>query len=488
MVNQGANRQKKILYLTAESSPYSKVGGLGDVSGSLPPILAKMYPDLFDIRMVMPYHSNIDLSSATVEKVDEFETEYANTHEYVSIFQDVKAAYPVYFLKSQSLSNTPPYTENNQVDLIKYALFSKAVHQFCRVINFEPDVYHANDWHTALSVYLTKTRVFRKTHSKPFSTIMAIHNLPYMGNSNRKILRKFGYRISTNLSLPKWARDLPLPMGISRADRILTVSNGYAQEIMTPKFGCGLETFLQKRAEKVFGIVNGIDMDEWNPETDPLITQNFNLTDLAKRAENKKTLLAQYFPGSTIDDPLLIWVGRLTQQKGADILLDSLSEILDKKWRCIILGTGDPALEAAIAKLAEKHPQKIVGITKFSNEIAHQLYAGGDMIIMPSQYEPCGLSQMFAMRYGCLAAATSTGGLKDTIAHISSSEKPDGFLFSNPNVKECKAALELAIDTYINEPEQWLQMKKNAMQKDFSWHRSAEKYKDLYIELMESHK
>ena len=488
MAKKGATGLQKILYLTAESSPYNKVGGLGDVSGSLPPILAKYYSDIFDIRMVMPYHSNISIDHEKLKKIGEFETEYANTLEYISIYQDTAADYPVYFLKSHSLSSTPPYTDNPQVDLIKYALFSKAVHQFCKIIDFMPDVYHANDWHTALSVYLTKTRVFRKTHSKHFSTIVAVHNLPYMGNANRKILRKFGYRISTNLSLPKWARDLPLPMGMSRADRILTVSNGYAQEIMTSKFGCGLETFLQKRAKKVVGIVNGIDMQEWNPETDTHLKANFSINSIEKRSQNKQALLDEYFPGSSLTDPLLVWVGRLTQQKGADILLNSLSNLMDKQWRCIILGTGDPALETQIKELSEEHPDKVTGIAKFSNEIAHQLYAGGDMIIMPSQYEPCGLSQMFAMRYGCLAVATSTGGLKDTISDFTSAAKPDGFLFSQPTIEECTAAIALAINTFSKEPEKWQQMQNNAMQKDFSWHRSAEKYKDLYIKLMESHK
>jgi starch synthase len=488
MVNSDSNGLKKILYMTAESSPYNKVGGLGDVSGSLPPILAKLYADQFDIRMVMPYHSNINIDQAKLKKIDEFTTEYANTHEYVSIYQDISANYPIYFLKSHSLSSTPPYTDNNQVDLIKYALFSKAIHQFCKVIDFMPDLYHANDWHTALAVYLTKTRVFRKNHAKPFSTIVAIHNLPYMGNSNRKILRKFGYRISTNLSLPKWARDIPLPMGMSRADCILTVSNGYAQEIMTPKFGCGLEHFLQKHAKKVVGIVNGIDINEWSPETDPFLPQTFNLASLDKRTINKQALLKQYFPGVNTNDPLLIWVGRLTQQKGADILIESLIALINKPWRCIILGTGDPVLEEAISSLSESYPDKVVGIAKFSNEIAHQLYAGGDMIVMPSQYEPCGLSQMFAMNYGCLAVATATGGLKDTIADFSTSNNPDGFLFSQPDKNECIAALELAIHTFIENPVQWQQMQHNAMQKDFSWRRSAEKYKDLYIKLMESHK
>ncbi|MBI9048327.1 MAG: glycogen synthase [Anaerolineaceae bacterium] len=483
----GDNGLKKILYLTAESSPYSKVGGLGDVSGSLPPILADLYSAFFDIRMVMPFHKNMNTSNTNIKKLDELVVEYANTHEIIEVFQDQNAALPVYFLKSPSLSSTPPYTDNLQVDLIKYCLFSKAIHSFCDTINFLPDLYHANDWHTALAVYQTKTIAFKKNRKSPFSTILSIHNLPYMGNANRKILRKFGFRPSRNLSLPKWARDLPLPMGISRADQILTVSNGYAQELLTPEFGCGLHTYLQKKATKVAGILNGIDQTEWDPASDHFLAQNYTIDNLDQRMVNKKALFDKYFPGTSNKTPLLIWVGRLTGQKGADVLLDSLNMLLDQDWRCIILGTGDPALEKAIRTLANKVPEKIVGLAEFSNELAHKLYAGGDMIIMPSRYEPCGLSQMFAMRYGCLAVATATGGLKDTIKDYSSTENPDGFLFTAAKANDCSKSIALAMHVYQDNPGKWRQMQIDAMRKDFSWHRSAERYKAMYLKLLERH-
>jgi starch synthase len=297
-----------------------------------------------------------------------------------------------------------------------------------------------------LAVYQTGTQAFKNNRSKPVKTILSIHNLPYMGKANRDILRQFGIQPSTNQSLPEWARELPLPMGIARADHVLTVSNGYAQEMMTPAFGCGLDSFLRKNHTKISGILNGIDPTIWNPQTDTFVHQNFSQTTLSSRLENKKKLFSQYFPGSSTALPLLIWIGRLQHQKGADIFLESLNNILNQQWRCIILGTGDIALEKAVNKFAVSNPEKIVAITEFSNTLSHQLYAGGDMIIIPSRYEPCGLSQMFAMRYGCLPIATATGGLKDTIADIRTSDNPDGFLFNDPVEKACSDTIEMAMD------------------------------------------
>jgi starch synthase len=476
----------RMLFLTAESSPYIKVGGLGDVSGSLPPLLARMYPDLLDIRMVMPYHANLKLDPKAAKVVCEFQVSYPALKEKITAWQDNSASFPVYFLQSETLSKTPPYTEDWVFDLQKYTLFSLAVHKFMDTLQWIPDIYHGNDWHTALAIYQTGTRAFKQNTNKPFKTMLSIHNLPYMGLANRKVLAQFGIRPSQNQSLPDWARDIPLPMGMSRTDIISTVSNGYAQEIMTPEFGCGLDGFLQAKSVNVRGILNGIDPQEWDPTSDPHLVAHFSQATLQDRLANKKALFTQYFSKSKPSLPLLIWVGRLQGQKGADVFLDSLRNLLDQDWRCIILGTGDPALEESVTSLSSQYPEKIHGILKFDNAFSHQLYAGGDMIIMPSRYEPCGLSQMFAMRYGCLPIATATGGLKDTISDYSANLNSDGFLFLQPTVQACTESIQKALEIYSLNPQKWQTMQCTAMQKDFSWERSAEQYKDVYLNLLEN--
>ncbi len=476
----------KVLFLTAESSPYIKVGGLGDVSGSLPPLLAKMYPDQIDIRMVMPYHASLILDPKAAKVVCEFQVSFPALKEKITAWQDLSASFPVYLLQSEIISKTAPYTEDWVFDLQKYTLFSLAVHSFMDTLQWIPDIYHGNDWHTSLAIYQTGTRAFKQNTNKPFKTMLSIHNLPYMGLANRKVLAQFGIRTSQNQALPDWARDIPLPMGMSRTDLISTVSNGYAQEIMTPEFGCGLDGFLRAKSDKVRGILNGIDPQEWDPTSDPHIVAHFNQDSLQDRLTNKKALFDQFFPESKLSIPLLIWVGRLQGQKGADVFLDSLRNLLDLDWRCIILGTGDPALEEAVTSLSAQCPEKIHGILKFDNAFSHQLYAGGDMIIMPSRYEPCGLSQMFAMRYGCLPIATATGGLKDTISDEAATPISDGFLFSQPTVTTCTESIQKALKIYSNNPQKWQQMQLNAMEKDFSWERSAEQYKEVYINLLEN--
>jgi starch synthase len=476
----------KILFLSAEASPYSKVGGLGDVSGSLPPLLSRLYPDLLDIRMVLPYHSDLNLDLTAARIVCKFQASVAYFDEYVTVWQDQAAAYPVYFLQSETLSKSPPYSDDSTVDLIKYAMFSHLVHDFINQLQWNPDIIHANDWHTALFIYQIGTKNFKQASKIRVKTILSIHNLPYMGAGNKKILKSFGINPSKHQDLPDWARTIPLPMGMGQADLITTVSSGYAQEIMTPQFGCGLEEFLKANSHKLRGILNGIDPDEWDPTADPLLTANFSHTTLQKRAANKTALFHTFFPGIVPEHPLLIWIGRLQAQKGADILINTLKNLITEEWHCIILGTGDPGLEEAVLNLSKQHPHKIQAVMKFDHALSHQLYAGGDAIIMPSRYEPCGLSQMFAMRYGCLPIATATGGLKDTISDQAAAKNPDGFLFQEATAAACSDSVKEALHLFAHDPHQWHTMQINAMVKDFSWHRSAEEYKNVYIELWEN--
>jgi starch synthase len=258
-------------------------------------------------------------------------------------------------------------------------------------------------------------------------SVLTVHNLPFMGAGTGKALRSYGLPASRSEKLPQWARHFPLPLGMLVADRITAVSPTYAQEIMTPEFGCGLQDFIQKRADKVSGILNGLDMDAWNPEKDQNIPQPFGIDSLEQRQANKGALLKEFDLDPTGDDPLFILIGRMDAQKGVDLALESFRQLPDRPWKTILLGTGDPLLEAASRELERDFPDRFRAAIRFDAQLARRMYAGADILAMPSRYEPCGLAQMIAMRYGCIPVARATGGLKDTIVDAADEDSATAF-------------------------------------------------------------
>jgi starch synthase len=284
--------------------------------------------------------------------------------------------------------------------------------------------------------------------------------------------------------VPAWGRKFPLPLGLQTADRISTVSKTYAEEMMTPEYGCSLEKLLQTRKKVLTGIVNGLDQESWDPATDPKIPANFNIQTLNKRSQNRQALIKEFNlnPDPTI--PLMILISRMDQQKGVDIAVEGLSRMLGASWQAILLGTGNPELEHACTELEEEAPDQVRAAIRFDGSLAKRMYAGGDILLMPSRYEPCGLAQMMAMRYGCVPLASATGGLKDTITDvIKSPKKGTGFLFEpaavKPFVKRIKKAL-----AYYQDQVKWEEMQVRGMGQDFSWKKSALNYIDLYHQLL----
>jgi starch synthase len=284
--------------------------------------------------------------------------------------------------------------------------------------------------------------------------------------------------------LPEWARHAALPMGLYYTDRIVAVSPHYAEEILTPDFGCGLEHFLAAREDALMGILNGVDTEKWDPETDPNLTRQYGIAALEDRKQNKLALQRQFNLTEAEEIPLVTLVSRMDPQKGIDIALNGLRHCADESWQAIILGTGIPAVEAMARDLQTEFPDRVRSVIEFDSRLAHQLYAGADIFMMPSRYEPCGLSQMIAMRYGCVPVARATGGLADTIQHIGRKVNGGtGFLFNKPYPSAFTRALSRACRLY-REPEKWRRIQVNGMQTDFSWGRSARKYIKVYKELI----
>jgi starch synthase len=273
-------------------------------------------------------------------------------------------------------------------------------------------------------------------------------------------------------------------MALSAADRIVAVSPGYADEIQTPLFGCGLEKFLIARKESISGILNGLDIDTWNPAADRWIASPFDSASLERRPQNKQALLATFDLPAQPGVPLLTFIGRMDQQKGVDLAIDGLRRSRHHPWQIIILGTGDPKLERATQKLAADFPDRVRAITRFDSQLSHQLYAGADMLLMPSRYEPCGLAQMIGMRYGCIPVARNTGGLRDTITPYAKTAASTGFLFDEASPEAFSTCLESALMVYNNQPE-WQTLQLQGMDQDFSWSRSALGYAKLYQSLKE---
>ncbi|MBP7212717.1 MAG: glycogen synthase [Anaerolineaceae bacterium] len=485
------NRLKKInvLFASAEIAPFAKVGGLGDVASALPTALKREFAEELDIRSIMPFHSVVKTFNPARKKIGDFSFKTNGKELNCELFISEIEGVPIYLIDNEEINhNSPVYNGDWELDGLKYASFSLALLEAARFLGWKFDILHANDWHTALAVYALKTKYKKDPFFKDVKTILSIHNLPYNGWGSQNAMTSLGFTASLDKDLPDWARFVPLPLGLSAADKIIAVSPGYAREILTPEFGCGMESYLQKHKDKLLGILNGLDENEWDPSLDTQISHQFSVATLSDRKQNKLDL--QKALKFKVDEsiPLLTVVSRLTPQKGIHNILEVLPELLDKEWQFVLLGTGSDELEEKAKELSRKYPKRIASILKYDDAIARMLYASGDIFLMPSEYEPCGLSQMIAMRYGNLPLATETGGLADSIIDYSNHpEQATGFLYQEKNSEGLKKSLTFALKTY-QDKEVWQKMQLNAMKADFSWPSSAllymQNYKTLHKDIL----
>lgn len=470
-----------VLFLAAEADPFVKVGGLGDVASALPRAIRALPPEItgeakLDVRLVLPMHSVVraaeGLKPLTVFSIPRGESEVQ-----VEAFEGVLDGMPVYFISGEPIrSSGSVYSLKAELDAEKYVFFSLAALELPRQIGWDVDVIHANDWHTALAVYANLTKRWEEG-ARRVASMITLHNLPFMGPDISEVLKLYHVPLAQT-DLPEWARVMPLPLGLWAADVITPVSPSYAAEVLEPEFGCGLNEFLAQRRNNLHGILNGIDVASYNPTDDDALESPFSALTLSDRLPNKAALQTRLgLPAEGPDVPLFGMVSRMDVQKGVDLAIKALHSFKKPNFQAVILGAGDPTLEEAARQLQVEHPGHIRVETSFDAQLARQIYAGADIFLMPSRYEPCGLSQMIAMRYGCVPLARAAGGLRDTVT------SETGFLFEKASVLALADAMRKVLKIYP-ERERWTQLQQAGMAKDFSWVNSAKQYFELYQSLI----
>ncbi len=505
MTEQKLITSLRVLFLASEADPIVKVGGLGDVAGSLPLALRSL-SDMLDVRLVIPFHGQIRRQGHPASKLCVFTIPYRsekirrklkrtnsnlppNRKVEVEVYASDLKGVPVYLIAGDFIPpEAPVYSPEPGVDNMKYSFFSLASLELARRLDWVPDILHANDWHTALAVYAVSLRRNADAFYRNTATVLGLHNLPYLGSNASKALSAFGLPPASDSLLPQWAWDVPLPLGLLGADHIVAVSPSYACEILTQEFGAGLQDFLHQREADISGILNGLDTESWNPQTDQALDERYDSQKLEKRGINKTALQSELGLEQNPHVPLLAMITRFDRQKGIDLipeafhLLEYASINGDRSWQAVILGMGDPELEKAICDLQAAFPRQMRAVARFDAPLSRRIYAGADVFLIPSRYEPCGLTQMIAMRYGCVPIASATGGLKDTVVDFDQSKDSVGFLMDKATPEALVVALGRALTVYGNR-EAWQGIQHRGMSRDFSWARSARQYLDLYSDL-----
>lgn len=483
-----SSRSINVLFISAEANPFTKIGGLGDYSGSLPTAIANIkngYHKNVDIRVALPFHKAVEKFVHNPKKIAEVNIPTHRGSAVGAVYEYNHQQITYYLIKR---SGNPSgynqiYNPTQIADARKFIFFSLASLAFLEDINWKPHILHANDWHTALAVH--KLSELREIDSffHEIKSILVIHNMPFLGEGSQKILKQFDISPTKSDYLPEWAQSLPLPIGLLAADMMVTVSPSYAEELKTEEFGDGLAKFFKTNSTRLAGIINGIDTNKWDPNDDPFIFSKFKRSNLASRKANKYDLLSSLGLEDRMSFPLFVMISRLTHQKGIDIILQSIPRLINQDWTAIFLGSGNPTYEVGLKKLEAAISDRVRVILDYNASFAHTMYAGGDIFLMPSLYEPCGISQMIAMRYGCIPVARAVGGLKDTITHTPDSQKT-GYLFKEASDAAFINCLLTAMLDFSNK-EKWEKIQMKAMGQDFSWKHSANLYLDLYRQLID---
>lgn len=475
----------KVLFVASESHPFIKTGGLGDVIGALPVALKEL--DV-DTRVVMPNYRDIreDLKEK-FEYIGHFFVNVGWRNQYCGVLQYVYEGVIFYFLDNEyyfKRDGLYGYYDDGE----KFAFFSRAVMEFLKFIEWTPEILHCNDWQTAMIPVLHKLEYIKEEKFKDMKSIFSIHNLFFKGMYSPQVLPElFGYDLEPflNGSLEHNGAISFLKGAINYSDIIATVSKTYVEEIKTPEYGEQLEGLLKYREKYLVGILNGIDYKEYNPVDDDYIEFNYRYEELENKYLNKESLQKELGLDVDKDIPMIALVSRLTHQKGCDLIIKILDEIINENVQVVILGTGDYMYEESFRSFEKKHKNKFSANIKFSNELAHKIYAASDMFLMPSLFEPCGLGQLIALRYGSIPIVRETGGLKDTIlAYNEFDETGNGFSFKNYSYKELLDTVKYALSIF-DKKDKWNNIIKNAMISDNSWEKSANEYIKIYSSLLD---
>ena len=474
----------KILFVASEANPFIKTGGLGDVIGALPVSLKELGQE---VRVVIPNYSDINRDiKDNLKFVSSFTVKVGWRNQYCGILEYEYEGVIFYLLDNEyyfKRCGLYGYYDDGE----RFAFFSRAVLNFLNHIDWSPDVIHCNDWQTAMIPVLHKLEYIREEKFKNVKTVFSIHNLLFKGMYSPDVLPElFGYDYEPflNGSLEHDGAVSFLKGGINYSDKVTTVSKSYVEEIKTPEYGEGLEGLLQYRGMYLEGIVNGIDYKEYNPNTDKSIYINYDIETIDNKHLNKEELQKELNLPIDKEVPMIGLVSRLTHQKGCDLIVKILDELLKENIQVVIVGTGDYIYEESFKSFAFRYPEKISSNIKFSNELAHKVYAASDMFLMPSLFEPCGLGQLIALRYGSIPVVRETGGLKDTVIPYNEyTEEGNGFGFRNYSHNELLNIIRYALNIYNNK-DRWNKIIKNAMETDNSWEKSAKEYLRIYKELL----
>ena len=471
----------KVCFIAAEAAPFVKVGGLGDVIGSLPKALRELG---VDARVILPLYSSIDRERFGLKyKAYQF-VDLGWRHSYCGIFETEVDGVPCYFVDNEQYFNRDSiYGQIDDAE--RFAFFSKAALEILPALDFKPDVVNVNDWHTALSViYLDVLKSREAEFYKDMKSVLSIHNIEFQGRFNPYEMGNLFGLENKYFDALIYNGDVNLLKGaIQLADRVNTVSETYAREILDPYFSYGLDKILTVEQGKLRGILNGIDLDKFNPKTDPMIPVNYDLKTFEDKVQNKLAFQKEMDLEVNADIPLIGMVTRLTHQKGIDLILQASEEILKTGAQLVILGTGDAHYESALRSLEHYRHDRVRSILLFSNEMSAKIYAASDLFLMPSKTEPCGLSQLISMRYGTVPVVHRVGGLRDTVIPFTGVEG-NGFTFESFQAGDMMDAIYRAVTCFYQSPDEWKQIIKNNLQKDVSWEQSAKKYLDLYHEVV----
>ena len=486
-----------ILLCASEVVPFAKSGGLADVSAALAKALHKLG---HDVRIVMPRYYIVDKEKYGLQKLEGVLSVHMGVmgEAYCAVYEGVlpKSEVKVYFIEHEEyFGRSGLYTDENGNGFAdndnRFIFFSKAVMQLAKKLHFHPDVIHANDWHTAaVPLLLNTTYAFDPlfTHT---GSLLSIHNLEHQGKFYKGAMDVLGvgWEHFKADELEEYDGINLLKGGIVHADAINAVSKKYAQEIRTSEFGFGLESLINHHEYKLHGILNGVDYDEWSPEVDPLIAKNFDAAQLEGKAVCKAQLQKDFGLAVKEDVALIGLVGRLAEQKGIKLIAEAFDALVSMDVQIILLGAGQKWAEHFFKEKAQQYPEKFACMIGYDNTLAHQIEAGSDMFLMPSLFEPCGLNQIYSLRYGTLPIVRATGGLDDTIENYdAASKKGTGFKFYDATADALKNTVAWAVDIYYNDKEGFNALVQNAMTKRYEWLGAAKEYELLYEKIVQGRK
>lgn len=480
-------RRLKILLVSSEAAPFAKTGGIADVVSSLPKALKALG---HDARVVIPKYRTVEKEGFNLYPLSlRFKVNMFKELKEVSLSSSlISEEIPIYFIENKDYFDRDnlygtidgEYLDNAE----RFVFFSKAVLEMLREIDFKPDIIHCNDWQTGLVPACLKTLYKQNPFYSSIASIFTIHNLFAQGVFDREVLEITGLPKEVCDKIEFKGRVNFMKAGITFAELINTVSDKYSQEIQSPEFGCGLDGVLRNRHKDLYGVLNGVDYDVWNPAKDKFIIANYNVNDLAGKKKCKIDLLCEYKLKVESDVPIMGVVSRLIEQKGFDIVIEIIDQILSLDLYFVLLGTGEIRYQKILEEVGRRYPEKAGIKIEFNSSLSHKIIAGSDIFLMPSREEPCGLNQLYSLKYGTIPIVRATGGLDDTIQDFNPTTcSGNGFKFVDYSSEALFSEIKKALELY-NNMKLWKKLMLNAMKCNYSWEKSAKKYIELYKKTM----